>query len=85
MKQISFHSEVLSAYSSVSISHPLPIINNFVENHFTAVRKKVETAYRNRVYAGQGKSGRKVSFSIRSGKIRECQGKSGKLAMVRGK
>ena len=27
----------------------------------------------------------KVSFSLRSGNVRECQGKSGKLAMVRAK
>ena len=33
---------------------------------------------------GQGKSGEKGSFSLWSGKVRECQGKSGKFAMVRG-
>ena len=34
---------------------------------------------------GQVKSGRKGPFSLRSGKVSECQGKPGKLAMVRGK
>ena len=32
----------------------------------------------------QGKSGAKGSFSKMSGKVRECQGKSGKFKVVRG-